>query len=64
MTAARNPIGQYTSDNRGYVPYFEDLTRAVSLPHLRELENEGYVPDTELKKMVYMPKSGRTTEIT
>ena len=56
----KNPIGQYTSDNRGYV-YIDDLTESGRY-YLRELENEGYVPDTELKT-VYV-KSGRTTEIT
>ena len=58
--SGHNPIGQYTSDNRGYV-YIEDLTESGRY-YLRELENEGYVPDTELKT-VYV-KSGRTTEIT
>ena len=38
-----------------------DLTESGRY-YLRELENEGYVPDTELKT-VYV-KSGRTTEIT
>ena len=41
-----NPIGQYTSDNKGYV-YIEDLT--AGRYYLRELENEGYVADTQLK---------------
>ena len=58
--SGKNPIGQYTSDNRGYV-YIDDLTESGRY-YLRELENEGYVPDTELKT-VYV-KSGRTTEIT
>ena len=58
--SSKNPIGQYTSDNRGYV-YIDDLTESGRY-YLRELENEGYVPDTELKT-VYV-KSGRTTEIT
>jgi len=52
------PIGQYTSDDRGYV-YIENLGRGRY--YLRELENEGYVPDTQ-KKTVYV-KSGETTEI-
>ena len=50
------PIGQYTSDNRGYV-YIENLESGRY--YLRELENEGYVPDTE-RKTVYV-KSGETT---
>ena len=52
------PIGQYTSDNEGYV-LIEDLE--AGRYYLRELENEGYVPDTE-KKTVYV-ESGETTEI-
>lgn len=50
------PIGQYTSDDRGYV-YIENLESGRY--YLRELENEGYVPDTE-RKTVYV-KSGETT---
>ncbi|WP_308526886.1 SpaA isopeptide-forming pilin-related protein [uncultured Oscillibacter sp.] len=53
------PIGQYTSDDRGYV-YIEDL--ASGRYYLRELENEGYIVDTE-KKTVYV-RSGETTEVT
>ena len=53
------PIGQYTSDDRGYV-YIEDL--ASGRYYLRELENEGYIVDTE-KKTVYV-RSGETAEIT
>ena len=53
------PIGQYTSDDRGYV-YIENLESGRY--YLRELENEGYIVDTE-KKTVYV-KSGETTEIT
>ena len=52
------PIGQYTSDDRGYV-YIEDLE--AGRYYLRELENEGYVPDTQ-KKTVYV-KSGETTQV-
>ena len=52
------PIGQYTSDNEGYV-LIEDLE--AGRYYLRELENEGYVPDTE-KKTVYV-ESGETTEV-
>ena len=53
------PIGQYTSDDRGYV-FIEGLESGRF--YLRELENEGYIGDTE-KKTVYV-KSGETTEIT
>ena len=41
------PIGQYSSDNSGYV-YIENLTVSGRY-YLRELENAGYVPDTQLK---------------
>ena len=56
--AGNNPIAQETSDDRGYVR-FENLTTGRF--YLRELENEGYIPDTQ-KKTVYV-KSGETTEI-
>ena len=52
------PIAQETSDDRGYVR-FEGLEDGRY--YLRELENEGYIPDTQ-KKTVYV-KSGETTEI-
>ena len=51
-----NPIGQYTSDNQGYV-YIENLESGRY--YLRELENEGYILDTQ-RKTVYV-KSGETT---
>ena len=56
--SGNTPIGQYTSDDRGYV-YIEDLE--AGRYYLRELENEGYVPDTQ-KKTVYV-KSGETTQV-
>ena len=56
--SGNNPIAQETSDDRGYVR-FEGLED--SRYYLRELENEGYIPDTQ-KKTVYV-KSGETTEI-
>ena len=52
------PIAQATSDDCGYA-YFEDLS--AGRYYLRELENEGYIPDTQ-KKTVYV-KSGETTEV-
>ena len=55
--SGNNPIGQYTSDNQGYV-YIENLTKSGRY-YLRELENEGYVPDTQLKT-VYVT-AGETT---
>ena len=57
--ANKNPIGQYTSDQDGYV-YIDDLPGSGRF-YLRELENEGYVPDTQLKT-VYVT-AGTTTEI-
>ena len=45
--STNTPIGQYTSDNSGYV-YIEGLTTSGRY-YLRELENEGYVPDTQMK---------------
>ena len=56
--SANIPIAQATSDDRGYA-YFEDLPDGRY--SLRELENEGYVRDTQ-KKTVYV-KSGETTEV-
>ena len=56
--SGNNHIAQETSDDRGYVR-FENLTAGRF--YLRELENEGYIPDTQ-KKTVYV-KSGETTEI-
>ena len=56
--SGNNPIAQETSDDRGYVR-FETLT--AGRYYLRELENEGYVRDTQ-KKTVYV-KSGETTEV-
>lgn len=58
--AHKNPIGEYVSDQRGYV-HIDDLTESGRY-YLRELENEGYIPDTQLKT-VYV-KAGETTEIT
>lgn len=54
------PIDQQTTDDRGYA-WFEDLEGGGRF-YLRELENEGYIPDTQ-EKTVYV-KSGKTTEIT
>ena len=57
--SANTPIGQYTSDNEGYV-YIEGLTDGGRY-YLRELENEGYIPDTQMKT-VYVT-AGETTLI-
>ena len=55
--STNTPIGQYTSDNNGYV-YIEGLTTSGRY-YLRELENKGYVPDTQMKT-VYVT-AGQTT---
>ena len=57
--SGNNPIARETSDDEGYVR-FEGLT--VGRYYLRELENEGYIPDTQ-RKTVYV-RSGETTEVT
>ena len=56
--SGNNPIAQEISDDRGYVR-FEGLEDGRY--YLRELENEGYIPDTQ-RKTVYV-RSGETTEI-
>ena len=56
--STNTPIDQQTTDDRGYAR-FEDLEPGRY--YLRELENEGYVPDTQ-KKTIYV-KSGETTEV-
>ena len=50
------PIEQQTTDDRGYA-WFENLP--AGRYYLRELENEGYIPDTQMKT-VYV-QSGETT---
>ena len=57
--STNTPIGQYTSDNSGYV-YIENLTVSGRY-YLRELENAGYIPDTQMKT-VYVT-AGETTLI-
>ena len=55
--SGHNPIDQQTTDDRGYA-WFEDLEGGGRF-YLRELENEGYIPDTQLRT-VYV-KAGETT---
>ena len=55
--STNTPVGQYTSDNQGYV-YIEDITTAGRY-YLRELENEGYITDTQMKTVYVKP--GETT---
>ena len=57
--SGHNPIDQQTTDDRGYA-WFEDLTSSGRY-YLRELENEGYIPDTQLRT-VYV-KAGEVTEV-
>lgn len=56
--STNTPVAQATSDDRGYA-WFEDLPAGRYF--LREMENEGYVRDTQ-KKTVYV-KPGETTEV-
>ena len=58
--SGHNPIDQQTTDDRGYT-WFEDLTESGRY-YLRELENEGYIPDTQ-ERTVYV-KAGETTKVT
>ena len=55
--SGHNPIDQQTTDDRGYA-WFEGLTESGRY-YLRELEHEGYIPDTQLRT-VYV-KAGETT---
>ncbi len=55
----KNPIGQYTSDDSGLV-YIEELAQSGRY-YLRELENEGYIVDTQLKTVYVQP--GKVVEI-
>ena len=55
--STNTPVGQYTSDNQGYV-YIESITTAGRF-YLRELENEGYITDTQMKTVYVKP--GETT---
>ena len=54
--ARNNTVGQYTSDDRGYV-YIEDID--AGRYRIRELENHGYIVDTQLKTVEV--KSGEVT---
>ena len=58
--SGHNPIDQQTTDDPGYA-WFEDLTVSGRY-YLRELENEGYIPDTQ-ERTVYV-KAGETTKVT
>ena len=54
--ARNNVVGQYTSDNKGYV-YIEGID--AGRYRVRELENPGYVEDTQFKTVVV--RSGEVT---
>lgn len=56
--STNTPVAQAASDDHGYA-WFEDLPAGRYF--LREMENEGYVRDTQ-KKTVYV-KPGETTEV-
>ena len=51
--STNTPIGQYTSDDQGYV-YIEDITETGRY-YLKELENEGYLVDTQMKTVYVKP---------
>ncbi|NCE65665.1 hypothetical protein D1159_14040 [Pseudoflavonifractor sp. 524-17] len=55
-----NPVDQFTTDQDGYA-YIDTLELSGKV-YLRELENEGYAVDTQLKTVYIKP--GETTEIT
>ena len=51
--STNTPVGQYTSDNQGYV-YIEGITTAGRY-YLKELANEGYLVDTQMKTVYVKP---------
>lgn len=55
-----NPVDQFTTDQNGYA-YIDTLELSGKV-YLRELENEGYAVDKQLKTVYIRP--GETTEIT
>lgn len=55
-----NPVDQFTTDQNGYA-YIDTLELSGKV-YLRELENEGYIVDEQLKTVYIKP--GETTEIT
>lgn len=57
--SGHNPIDQQTTDDRGYA-WFEDLPASGRF-YLRELENEGYIPDTQ-ERTVYV-KAGEVRRL-
>jgi len=57
--STNTPVGQYTSDDQGYV-YIEDIMEAGRY-YLKEMENQGYLVDTQMKTVYVKP--GETTLI-
>ena len=55
-----NPVDQFTTDQNGYA-YIDTLELSGKV-YLRELKNEGYIVDEQLKTVYIKP--GETTEIT
>lgn len=55
-----NPVDQFTTDQNGYA--YIDTLELFGKVYLRELENEGYIVDEQLKTVYIKP--GETTEIT
>ena len=56
----QKPIDQVTTDQNGYV-YLDSLDFSGKI-YVREMENKGYIADTQLKTFYIKP--GETTEIT
>ncbi len=58
--SSMNPVDQFTTDQNGYA--YIDTLELSGRVYLRELENAGYLVDTQLKTVYVKP--GETTEIT
>jgi uncharacterized surface anchored protein len=58
--SSQTPIDQVTTDQNGYI-YLDSLNFSGKI-YVREMENKGYIADTQLKTFYIKP--GETTEIT
>lgn len=58
--SSQKPIDQVTTDQNGYI-YLDSLDFSGKI-YVREMENKGYIADTQLKTFYIKP--GETTEIT
>ena len=58
--SSQKPIDQVTTDQNGYI-YLDSLNFSGKI-YVREMENKGYIADTQLKTFYIKP--GETTEIT